>query len=55
MARMPMDKIDMLALSRSIDDICIDNDIEARTVINWMLEERMINLEDYYPEEDEDE
>lgn len=49
------EKIDLLALSRSLDDICVDHDIEPRVVIMWMLEERMITLDDYFPEEDDDE
>lgn len=48
-----MDQIDLLALSRSLDDICIDNDIEPRVVILWLLDEGMIQLEDYFEEQEE--
>ena len=48
------EKIDLLALSRSLDDICIDHDIEPRVVIYWLLEEGMITLDEYFEDEEEE-
>lgn len=48
------ERTELLALSRSLDDLCMDNDIEPRVVIEWLIEEGHLNLEDYFPEEEED-
>ena len=48
-------KIEMLALCKAVDDICKDNDIDPARIIQWMLDEEMFSLEEYFPEEDEEE
>ena len=49
-----MDRIDLLALGRSLDDICVDHDVEPRVVIEWLLDEGLITLDRYFEEEVED-
>ena len=51
---MIMERVELLALSRSLDDLCADNDVEARVVIEWLIEEGHLKLEDYFPEEEQD-
>ena len=48
------ERVELLALSRTLDDICVDNDIEPRVVIEWLIEEGHVKLEDYFPEEEEE-
>ena len=48
-------KIEMLALCKAVDDICKDKDIDPALVIQWMLDEEMFELSDYFPDEDEEE
>lgn len=48
-------KIELLALSKGVDELCKDNDIDPARIIEWMIEEEMIDLEEYFPEEKEDE
>ena len=40
--------IETLALSRDLNDICVDNDIEPTVIIRWLLSEELINLTDYF-------
>jgi len=47
-------KIAMLAMSQSLDDLCIDNDIDPEIVIRWMVMEGFLEPDDYFEyEEDE--
>jgi len=49
-----MTQIELLALSRSLDDICVDNDISPEYVIEKLLDDGLINLDQYFPEDDDD-
>ena len=40
--------IETLALSRYLNDICVDNDIDPTVIIRWLLSEELINLTDYF-------
>ena len=49
-------RIDLLALSKGVDELLKDNDIDPAYVIEWLVEEELIDLSDYFEEEeDEDE
>jgi len=48
-----MEPIDLLALGRSLDDLCADNDVEPRVVIEWLIEEGHMKLEDYFEQEED--
>jgi hypothetical protein len=48
-----VDKVELLALGRSIDDVLVDHDIEPTVVLNWLLEEGLIKLEEYFEEDNE--
>lgn len=48
-------KITMLAISRTIDDLCIDNDVDPEVVIRWMVAEGMIDPDEYFEEDELDE
>ena len=46
-----MDNISLLALGVTLDEICKDNDIEPEFVINYLLDEGLIDLKLYFSEE----
>lgn len=48
-----MDKIETLATYYPLEDILEQNDIEVRTVVEWLVEEKFIDLEDYFFEDGE--
>lgn len=50
---MSRDKIELLAMSRSIDDILIDHDILPEVVLTWLLDEGHIELTEYFEEDEE--
>lgn len=52
--RMPETRIDLLALSYSLDQICQDYSIEPQVVIRWLLDEGMIDLADYFENEEDE-
>lgn len=41
------DLIEVLAMHMSLDDLCEQNDIHPRVVINYLVDEGLIDLEDY--------
>ena len=47
------EKIDMLLLSYSLSDLLEDNDVSEEYVLLWLLENELINLEDYFNQEGE--
>lgn len=49
-----MDKIEILATYYPLRDILEQNDIETRTVVEWLVEEGYVDLEDYFYEDMEE-
>lgn len=49
-----MSKIELIALSLGVDHILYDNDIDPVVVLEWLLENDMIDLSIYDTEEIED-
>ena len=47
-----MDKIQILADSYPLEDLLVQNDVEEYAVIQWLVEEGMLDLEDYFGFED---
>ena len=43
-----MDKVQTLALYYPLDDILTQNDIEVEYILRWLVEEKMIDIEDYF-------
>ncbi len=52
---MSFTKIEMLALCKSVDELIKDNDIDPEFVIQWMVDEGLVDIEEYFEEEEEDE
>lgn len=48
-------KLQMLAISMSLDDLCADNDIEPITVIRWLVAEGYLDPDDYFELIDDEE
>ena len=46
------EKIELLAIGRSIDEIAIDFDIESSYIIGMLIDEKLIDLEFYFGEEE---
>lgn len=53
-----MDRVQILADNYPLEDLLEQNDVETRTVVQWLYDEGLINLNDYFYEdeliEDED-
>ena len=47
-----MDKIQVLADSYPLEDLLEQNDVEEYTVIEWLVNEGLLDLEDYFGFED---
>lgn len=47
-----MDKIQILADSYPIEDLLTQNDIEEYVIVSWLVEEGMVDLDDYFGFED---
>lgn len=47
-----MDKIQILADNYPLESLLEQNDIEERVIVEWLVEENMIDLEDYFGFED---
>ena len=43
-----MDKIQILADNYPLDDLLAQNDVEEYAVVQWLVEEGLIDLEDYF-------
>jgi len=47
-------RIDMLALSYGLDNLCAENDINPAVIVQWLVEEGHLDLTDYFDDgEDE--
>lgn len=44
--------IELLAISKGVDELCKDNDIDPAFIIQWMVDEGLIDLEDYFEDDD---
>ncbi len=47
-------RIDLLALSYTVDELCADNDIDPAFVIQYLIDEGLIDLDEYFKDEDEE-
>jgi len=47
-----MDKIQILADSYPLEDLLEQNDVEEYVIVQWLVEEGMLDLEDYFGFED---
>lgn len=48
-------RIQMLANSYGIDQLCADHDINPEFIVRFLLDEGLITLEEYFEEEEEEE
>lgn len=46
-----MDKIQILADNYPLEDLLIQNDVETYVVVEWLVEEGLVDLEDYFFED----
>lgn len=51
---MPYLMVDILAISKGVDEILKDNDIDPAFVIAWLVEEQLVDLNDYFEDEEDD-
>lgn len=42
-------------MSYDIDDLCRENDIDPTVVISWLVEEELIDLSEYFNDEEDSE
>jgi len=42
------EQIELLLMSYSLDQLCDDNDIDREFILRYLIEEGMVNLEDYF-------
>ena len=49
-----MDRIDILVMSKGVDQLLKDNDIDPYCVVAWLVDEGLIDLDDYFEEEETD-
>jgi len=47
-----MDKIQILADSYFLEELLHQNDVEERVVVKWLVEEGLLDLDDYFGFED---
>ena len=47
-----MNRIEILAHYYPLEDLLEQNDIEAEVVVRWLVEEGLIDLEDYFYNEE---
>lgn len=47
-----MDKVQILSDYYPLEDILVQNDIETSVIIEWLVDEGMINVNDYFYDED---
>jgi hypothetical protein len=41
-------RIDLLALSYPLNDLCDENDIDPAIVVRWLVDEGLIELDEYF-------
>ena len=49
-----LDLVKSLAEHYPLEDLLINNDIEEYTVVRWLVEEGMVNLADYFYEDEQE-
>ena len=49
---MPRSKIEILAEYYPLDSILVQNDIEVETVLRWLVDEKLVNVNDYFYDEE---
>ena len=49
-----MDKVQILGEYYPLDDLLLQNDIEVHTVVQWLVDEQMININDYFYDDTEE-
>lgn len=47
-----LDLIQSLADHYPLDDLLAENDVEEYTVVKWLVDEGLVNLKDYYYEDE---
>ena len=49
-----LDLVKSLAEHYPLEDLLINNDIEEYTVVRWLVEEGLVNLADYFYEDEKE-